>query len=418
MKTTASTKTSNTTSHNGENWPYHPYEGSKPELQGSYVPCATNPCSVHGGSEVYATSAEDALSKAHANDNFGFTNIKTGEISESSKSEAKSDDKKDSIEQESEFDYNKELLKSPSNNNKKTSKINGYKTIDAEKMAKEQGVYIDDSPLLHRLTDSEIKKYVKTNYPTNTETIDIKKLASDIFKGIHQVDFSHGDSIINKSASILEKSKMDEKNAIARYSCEWFRPVNGILRDKDFFTNSNYAADDDESQKTILLKETNKIIKNINNIMHRKETSKIIDKDIIVFRQRYMKGTLNNRSGEETAYYNAVSKSLTNGLNPIITRPDYMSTTLDIPTDFEANNTSYIIKIPKGTRCLDISSCSDYEREHELLIDKGYQFKVVGIYEFSKLNIDNKKNDLKWDGNKPVIALELIPDAANNTESK
>ena len=162
MKTTASTKTSNTTSHNGENWPYHQYEGSKPELQGSYVPCATNPCSVHGGSEVYATSAEDALSKAHSNDSFGFTNIKTGEISESSKSEAKSDDKKDRIEQESEqeseFDYNKELLKSPSKNNKKTSKINGYKTIDAEKMAKEQGVYIDDSPLLHRLTDSEIKK--------------------------------------------------------------------------------------------------------------------------------------------------------------------------------------------------------------------------------------------------------------------
>ena len=42
--------------HNGENWPYHLYEGSKPELQGSYVPCATNPCSEHGGSEVYATS--------------------------------------------------------------------------------------------------------------------------------------------------------------------------------------------------------------------------------------------------------------------------------------------------------------------------------------------------------------------------
>lgn len=415
MKTTASTKTSNT-SHNGENWPYHPYEGSKPELKGSYVPCATNPCSVHGGSDVYATSPEDALSKAHANDNFGFTSIKTGEISESSKSEAISYDKKDSIEKESEFDYNKELLKSPSKNNKKTSKINGYKTIDAEKMAKEQGVYIDDSPLLHRLTDREIEKYVKTNYSANIETIDIKKLASDIFKGIHQVDFSHGDSIINKSASILEKSKMDEKMAIAKYSCEWFRPVNGILRDKDFFTNSNYT--DDESQKPILLKETNKIIKNINNIMHRKETSKIIDNDIIVFRQRYMKDTLNNRSGEEAAYYNVVSKSLTNGLNPIITRPDYMSTTLDIPTDFEANNPSYIIKIPKGTRCIDISSCSDYKREHELLIDKGYKFKVVGIYEFSKLNIDNKKNDLKWDGNKPVIALELIPDADNNTESK
>lgn len=409
MKTTASTKTSNTTSHNGENWPYHPYEGSKPELQGSYVPCATNPCSVHGGSEVYATSAEDALSKAHSNDSFGFTSMKTNKTTNTVAVESVPVNK--TITSAS-----NESIGKKAKSRKKPIKSDGYKTIDAEKMAKEQGVYIDDSPLLYRLTDSEIKKYVKTNYPTNTETIDIKKLASDIFKGIHQVDFSHGDSIINKSASILEKSKMDEKNAIEKYSCEWFRPVNGILRDKNFFTNSNYT--DDESQKPILLKETNKIIKNINNIMHRKETSKIIDKDIIVFRQRYMKDTLNNRSGEEAAYYNVVSKSLTNGLNPIITRPDYMSTTLDIPTDFEANNTSYIIKIPKGTRCIDISSCSDYEREHELLIDKGYQFKVVGIYEFSKLNIDNKKNDLKWDGNKPVIALELIPDADDNTESK
>lgn len=43
---------SKTNSHNGENWPYHPYEGANPKLQGSYVPCATNPCTLHGGSDV------------------------------------------------------------------------------------------------------------------------------------------------------------------------------------------------------------------------------------------------------------------------------------------------------------------------------------------------------------------------------
>ena len=58
--------------HNGENWPYHLYEGSKPELQGSYVPCSNNPCSEHGGSEVYATSPEEACTKAHKNDSFGM----------------------------------------------------------------------------------------------------------------------------------------------------------------------------------------------------------------------------------------------------------------------------------------------------------------------------------------------------------
>ena len=62
-----------TNNHDGENWPYHQYEGSKPELQGSYVPCATNPCSMHGGSDVMATSSEDAYTKAHQNDSFGMS---------------------------------------------------------------------------------------------------------------------------------------------------------------------------------------------------------------------------------------------------------------------------------------------------------------------------------------------------------
>ena len=64
---------SKTNNHDGENWPYHPYEGSKPELQGSYVPCATNPCSMHGSSDVMATSSEDAYTKAHQNDSFGMS---------------------------------------------------------------------------------------------------------------------------------------------------------------------------------------------------------------------------------------------------------------------------------------------------------------------------------------------------------
>ena len=59
--------------HNGENWPYHLYEGNKPELQGSYVPCSENPCGKHGGSEVYATSPDAACAKAHKNDSFGMS---------------------------------------------------------------------------------------------------------------------------------------------------------------------------------------------------------------------------------------------------------------------------------------------------------------------------------------------------------
>ena len=59
--------------HDGGNWPYHLYEGGKPEMQGSYVPCDTNPCHVHGNSEIYATSPEEAYGKAHEYDDWGFT---------------------------------------------------------------------------------------------------------------------------------------------------------------------------------------------------------------------------------------------------------------------------------------------------------------------------------------------------------
>lgn len=54
-------------------WPYHLYNGTKPELQGSYVKCATNPCRMHQPSEhIMATSPEDAYAQAHQNDSYGF----------------------------------------------------------------------------------------------------------------------------------------------------------------------------------------------------------------------------------------------------------------------------------------------------------------------------------------------------------
>lgn len=60
-------------SNNGGAWPYHLYNGTKPELQGSYVKCATNPCRMHQPSEhIMATSPEDAYAQAHQNDSYGF----------------------------------------------------------------------------------------------------------------------------------------------------------------------------------------------------------------------------------------------------------------------------------------------------------------------------------------------------------
>lgn len=52
--------------NNGGAWPYHLYNGTKPELKGSYVKCATNPCRMHMPSEhIMAESAEDACRQAY-----------------------------------------------------------------------------------------------------------------------------------------------------------------------------------------------------------------------------------------------------------------------------------------------------------------------------------------------------------------
>ena len=56
-------------SHNGENWPYHE------DPHGNMVPCESNPCTLHGGSDVYATSAEEAESAKHSGTMTGLTAI-------------------------------------------------------------------------------------------------------------------------------------------------------------------------------------------------------------------------------------------------------------------------------------------------------------------------------------------------------
>lgn len=443
-----------------KNWPYHQYEGSKPELQGSYVPCATNPCSEHGGSEVYAASAEEAYSIAHKNDTWGFTNksnyeqhVKTDinnktdkpqsaannlaqqlmtKIYEMSSTDtelaallstdtvdnnantvstvntvnttnANSNASTDSIADSnaSDADNNVDNVKTAKKPVKLNKANNGYVNSKAKELAIKQNLCIDGSPLLHRLTISEIEKY-----ETESDGINIQKLANDVFNG---VQLSNADiaGIRMRSEEVFDTTTKEEKTAIHDFTSVDFSNINKALRDKDYFKKIGGPKEENE----LIRENINNHIRNISNVMHRKETSNVINKDTIVFRSRYCKE--NNkvkRGGEEKAYYNAVADSIKNGNESIITRPDFMSTTWDVPDDFVDNECCYIIKIPKGTRGLDVSHHSAHSTENELIIDKGYQFKVVGIYEFSKLSKDPiNDGETRWALHPPVIALELIP---------
>lgn len=471
-----------------KNWPYHLYEGSKPELQGSYVPCANNPCSEHGGSEVYATSAEEAYTKAHQNDTWGFTSH-TNKSNYEQTVKNNQDDNTDEpqsannlaqqlmskIYEMSSMDTELAVLLSTDNDitasnnanndsnntdnnttntdsnnitnansnasndtansnasnandtannsagnvktassNKKPVKLNkannGYVNSKAKELAIKQNLCIDGSPLLHRLTSSEIEKY-----ETESDGINIQKLANDVFNG---VQLSNADiaGIRMRSEEVFDTTTKEEKTAIHDFTSVDFSNINKYLRDKDYFNKFKKIGGSKGENELIIksinnqIKNVNNHIRNISNVMHRKETSNVINKDTIVFRSRYCKE--NNkikRGGEEKTYYNAVANSIKNGNESIITRPDFMSTTWDVPDDFVDNECCYIIKIPKGTRGLDVSHHSAHSTENELIIDKGYQFKVVGIYEFSKLSKDPiNDGETRWVLHPPVIALELI----------
>lgn len=46
-------------------WPYHEYEGKVASKIGTMVPCKSNPCTLHGGNDVYASSPEEAYEKKY-----------------------------------------------------------------------------------------------------------------------------------------------------------------------------------------------------------------------------------------------------------------------------------------------------------------------------------------------------------------
>ena len=46
-------------------WPYHEYEGNVSSKQGTMVPCKSNPCKIHEGTDIYASSPEEAYEKAN-----------------------------------------------------------------------------------------------------------------------------------------------------------------------------------------------------------------------------------------------------------------------------------------------------------------------------------------------------------------
>ena len=78
-------------SHKGENWPYHE------DKNGNMVPCASNPCKLPGGTDIMATSPEDATEKKNSGNVWGYKPTeKENQVTETKTKESNNDGNSDS----------------------------------------------------------------------------------------------------------------------------------------------------------------------------------------------------------------------------------------------------------------------------------------------------------------------------------
>ena len=389
-----------TTDSNNTSWPYHLYTGNDPKKQGSYVKCKNNPCVIHGGTDIIATSPEDAYEKAYhsALSILGISRKTTSDNPPDvnnaiSNVRINNADEKITLRRKHSADW--EAVHNPRDEDEKTM------IKDRDDFLRKQGLYVYDSPLFHRIDG-------------NTTTYE---LAAQVFPECRMAnDARTASEIIENSNDIHAHMNRNQKKAFEEYSGDSYEDINSYLRNG----NDGYY-DEDE------IKEIKSSITRMNNVM--KETETVLTHDTVFFRKRFCpEGEPDDRSGEEKSYYKAVASSANknnhnnsyddkNVNNPIVSRANYMSTALsydDYGRELH-DSVQYIIKAPAGTRGLALNN-SEYPDENEFLIDKGYDLKVIGIYETGDMapsdyyTCDSKVHVDKYVFNKqPIIALEIVP---------
>ena len=118
-----------------ESWPHHQ------DKHGNWVPCASNPCKMHGGSEVMAKNPEEAFEKANsAFTAFGMQSTKT------------SNDKPPSEWTETDKAYHDEIIKKLNNAGIKLAD-HTQNDEDIIKELRDNNEYIDDNPRCFHVND-------------------------------------------------------------------------------------------------------------------------------------------------------------------------------------------------------------------------------------------------------------------------
>lgn len=362
-------------------WPHHQ------DKHGNWVPCASNPCKTHGGTEIMARNPEEAFEKA--NSAFIAFGMQSKHPIINSRQNWTETDKA----------YHDEIIEKLNNAGIKQAD-NAQNDEDIIKELRDNDEYIDDNPRCFHVND-DVSAY---------------DIAHALFS-----DADHGDNddimeaLNERSQAIWNKLSYDEMIALNDYCDRGYQQVNGTL-----IKGQDVLEDDDGQIMT-----SEQVHDEINNISSAlSKTGNVITHETIVYRSQG--NAWKYGIGDETM---AIMSSLaSNDGVPVVRRPNYVSTSMQASSDTADFNSSahhetqYVISVPAGVRALSVANHSEFS-ENELIIDKGYKFEVIGVFQTSQLgyqdavigiNEDGDKQHgeiLNWkrDGN-PIIALRVIPD--------
>ena len=283
---------------------------------------------------------------------------------------------------------------------------------------KQHGLYVYDSPLFHRV-DSKTTPY---------------QLAAQVFPDAVKAQ-DIGGELWERSNDVYDGLNASMKAAFKTYTNTKFKDINRAMRGVDMINDKNTLS------KIKLMKRA------------MTKTEGILQKDTVFYRRRFIPENDNDsyyeRGKEELSFYRAVAAAMNDyqnnkdahvnnnaGMNeagshdssssssayahktgssdaPIVSRPNFLSTSaggLYYDSGWHGY-CSFIIKAPAGTRGMYMVD-SRHGTEREFLIDGGYDYKVVGIYETGNM-IKRASDDSFYFPNKPVIALEIVPRESN-----
>jgi len=464
-----------------ESWPHHQ------DKHGNWVPCASNPCKMHGGTEIMAKNPEEAFEKANSvswgsfgmsmnqkNDNIdetdknsetdnsnannhkvkehaldgvlkaGMTSLNANDNNDDMNDKQKAAwDKLQSAMDDNSHDEHKPVKKHVKLTKKKTVKpvetsddtmsksgtISGShepkqtesstgttsssnasnagiitsnrhlmkQRAEIEQRLKDAGIDIIERPAPSQEVIDEMRnngEYIRDNpLVFNVDSkVNTQELAHAIFKGADFGD-EHYKELIQRSNEAWDSMTSDEQDAIYQYTGSAYSSMNKALYKK------NYKAE----------KSLKKIADMSSGLA---KTENVCQHDTVLYRRRFLKEQDGEytRSREETAAFQALARVTgKKTAKPTFTRANYMSTANRGFNNSYHDQVRYIISIPKGTHGISVEEHSIHSSEDEFIIDKGYDYEVVGVFQTSEIR-KHSNGITNWEtGCSPIIALRVIP---------